>query len=110
MATAPPGMPGIGKGELPKGKLSFLIQGRRRSAGHIHTTDAHYTWRVDLQRRETSGVGDRNCRRLQNLPWGPRLFSSPGFHLLLPHPAPIKASTEKERCFSVLDSLIELSP
>lgn len=27
-----------------------------------------------------------------------------------PTPPPIKASTEKERCFSVLDSLIELSP
>lgn len=58
--AVPPGVPGIGAVEFPEGKQSSFLRGRGRGGGH--TTDVHYTWHVNLEWREMSGVGCGNFR------------------------------------------------
>lgn len=101
-------MPGIGKAEFPKGKLSFRYPRKEKEcwAYSYNRCSLHMACRFTEEGDEWGGVweiaGDsRICHG------GQGSFSSPGFHLFL---SPVKASSGKEHYFSVLDSLIELSP
>lgn len=64
------------------------------SGGHMHTTDVHYTWHVNLEQREMSGVGYGNRQDTPESATGAKLLTPAlNFISLSPYKSKLKERT-----------------